>query len=165
MADEVRPVLAQAAVAEAAFMTGLEANSEVVQMASYAPLFVNTNARVWSPDMIVFDSHRQAPCLLAASCVFAVLLSFIGIPILGAPSCVHAVVRGCFQAMSSFKAVWTARRNIKSGPKIGPSITCLTPLMVLNQTARAMSGCACHSISCLPGLLVLRCSQVLINLL
>ncbi|KAK9907267.1 hypothetical protein WJX75_000303 [Coccomyxa subellipsoidea] len=48
----------QAAVAEAAFMTGLEANSEVVQMASYAPLFVNTNARVWSPDMIVFDSHR-----------------------------------------------------------------------------------------------------------
>ncbi|CAL8462764.1 g2297 [Coccomyxa elongata] len=48
----------QAAVAEAAFMTGLEANSEVVRMASYAPLFVNSNARVWNPDMIVFDSHR-----------------------------------------------------------------------------------------------------------
>lgn len=47
-------------MAEAAFMTGLEANSEVVRMASYAPLFVNTNARVWSPDLIVFDSHRQA---------------------------------------------------------------------------------------------------------
>lgn len=79
-------------------MTGLEANSEVVQMASYAPLFVNTNARVWSPDMIVFDSHRQAPCLLAASCVFAVLLSFIGIPIVGAPSCVHAVCLWLFSS-------------------------------------------------------------------
>ncbi len=53
-----RWALKQAAVAEAAFMTGLEANSEVVRMASYAPLFVNSNARVWNPDMIVFDSHR-----------------------------------------------------------------------------------------------------------
>ncbi|EIE26157.1 glycoside hydrolase, partial [Coccomyxa subellipsoidea C-169] len=48
----------QAAVAEAAFMTGLEANSEVVRMASYAPLFVNTNARLWSPDLISPDMCR-----------------------------------------------------------------------------------------------------------
>ncbi|XP_065839002.1 uncharacterized protein [Oscarella lobularis] len=45
-----------AAVGEAAWMTGLERNSDVVIMASYAPLFVNTNNRVWSPDAIVFNS-------------------------------------------------------------------------------------------------------------
>lgn len=45
-----------AAVAEAAWMTGLERNSDVVIMASYAPLFVNNNDRRWSPDAIVFNS-------------------------------------------------------------------------------------------------------------
>jgi len=34
-----------AAVAEAAFLIGLEKNSDVVHMVSYAPLFVNTNDR------------------------------------------------------------------------------------------------------------------------
>ena len=46
------------AVGEAAFMTGLERNSDVVRMASYAPLFVNSNHRHWNPDLIVFDSSR-----------------------------------------------------------------------------------------------------------
>ena len=46
------------AVGEAAFMTGLERNSDVVAMASYAPLFVNANHRHWNPDLIVFDSSR-----------------------------------------------------------------------------------------------------------
>lgn len=48
----------RAAVGEAAFMTGLERNSDVVVMASYAPLFVNANHRRWNPDLIVFDSSR-----------------------------------------------------------------------------------------------------------
>ncbi|CAO2822378.1 unnamed protein product [Amaranthus hypochondriacus] len=47
-----------AALAEAAFLMGLEKNSDVVQMASYAPLFVNTNDRRWNPDAIVYDSSR-----------------------------------------------------------------------------------------------------------
>ncbi|KAK9814829.1 hypothetical protein WJX72_012237 [[Myrmecia] bisecta] len=47
-----------AAVAEAGFMTGLERNSEVVEMASYAPLFANIHDRAWTPDLIVFDNHR-----------------------------------------------------------------------------------------------------------
>ena len=46
----------RAAVGEAAFMTGLERNSDVVAMASYAPLFVNLNHRKWNPDLINFDS-------------------------------------------------------------------------------------------------------------
>lgn len=48
----------RAAAAEAAFMTGLERNSDVVSMASYAPLFVNVNNRAWNPDAICFDAAR-----------------------------------------------------------------------------------------------------------
>ena len=44
------------AVAEAAYMTGLERNGDVVQMASYAPLFANTEAWQWTPDLIWVDS-------------------------------------------------------------------------------------------------------------
>jgi alpha-L-arabinofuranosidase len=44
-----------AALGEAAFMTGMERNSDIVKMASYAPLFVNVNDRRWNPDAIVFD--------------------------------------------------------------------------------------------------------------
>lgn len=46
------------AIGEAAFMTGLERNSDVVIMASYAPLLVNLNHRAWNPDLINFDSSH-----------------------------------------------------------------------------------------------------------
>ena len=49
----------RAAVGEAAFMTGMERNSDIVIMASYAPLFVNVNWRQWNPDAINFDSSRS----------------------------------------------------------------------------------------------------------
>ena len=48
----------RAAVGEAAFMTGMERNSDVVVMSSYAPLLVNVNHRGWNPDLIDFDSYR-----------------------------------------------------------------------------------------------------------
>jgi alpha-L-arabinofuranosidase len=48
----------RAALGEAAWMTGLERNSDVVVMASYAPLFVNANNRAWNPDLIVFNSSK-----------------------------------------------------------------------------------------------------------
>ncbi|XP_038975224.1 alpha-L-arabinofuranosidase 1-like [Phoenix dactylifera] len=48
-----------AALAEAGFLTGLERNSDVVEMASYALLFVNANDRRWNPDAIVFNSWQQ----------------------------------------------------------------------------------------------------------
>lgn len=44
------------ALAEAAFMTGLERNAAVVNMASYAPLFANSDAWQWSPDLIWVNS-------------------------------------------------------------------------------------------------------------
>ena len=47
-----------AAVAEAAFMTGMERNGDVVAMSSYAPLFVHPAWKTWNPNAIVFDSSR-----------------------------------------------------------------------------------------------------------
>ncbi|KAG4915788.1 hypothetical protein JHK87_053345 [Glycine soja] len=47
-----------AAVAEAAFLIGLEKNSDIVEMVSYAPLFLNINDKRWIPDAIVFDSYQ-----------------------------------------------------------------------------------------------------------
>lgn len=43
------------ALAEAAFMTGVERNADVVVLASYAPLFARIGYAQWSPDMIWFD--------------------------------------------------------------------------------------------------------------
>lgn len=42
----------ECALAEAAFMTGLERNAEVVRMASYAPLFAHAEGWQWTPDLI-----------------------------------------------------------------------------------------------------------------
>lgn len=46
----------ETALAEAAFMTGLERNADVVQMTSYAPLMAHTEAWQWSPNMIWFNN-------------------------------------------------------------------------------------------------------------
>ena len=43
-------------LAEAAFMTGLERNADVVKMASYAPLLSNVDDVQWKPDMVWFDN-------------------------------------------------------------------------------------------------------------
>lgn len=47
------------ALSEAAFMTGLERNADVVCMASYAPLFAHVDAWQWTPDLIWFDNLRS----------------------------------------------------------------------------------------------------------
>ena len=44
------------ALCEAAYMTGLERNADVVNMASYAPLFAHVEAWQWRPDLIWFDN-------------------------------------------------------------------------------------------------------------
>jgi len=45
-----------AAIGEAAFMTGMEKNSDIVPMNSYAPLFVNVNDRKWNPNLINYNA-------------------------------------------------------------------------------------------------------------
>ena len=47
-----------AALGEAVYMIGMENNSDIVAMSSYAPLFVNDNASNWPTDLIHFDASR-----------------------------------------------------------------------------------------------------------
>jgi alpha-L-arabinofuranosidase len=47
------------AIAEAAFMTGLERNADVVEMASYAPLFAHIDGWQWTPNLIWVDNLRS----------------------------------------------------------------------------------------------------------
>lgn len=47
-----------AALSEAAFMTGLERNADIVHLTAYAPLFAHVNAVQWNPDLIWFDNLR-----------------------------------------------------------------------------------------------------------
>ena len=46
----------ESAFSEAAFMTGLERNAEVVHLTSYAPLMAHAEAWQWAPDMIWFNN-------------------------------------------------------------------------------------------------------------
>src|SRR5262249_5875841 len=50
----------RAALGECAFLFGLQRDSDVVTMASYAPLFVHVMDRKWNPDAIQFDGLRCA---------------------------------------------------------------------------------------------------------
>ena len=45
----------EAALAEAALLTGIERNADVVVLACYAPLFARIGYTQWSPDLIWFD--------------------------------------------------------------------------------------------------------------
>ncbi|UII23439.1 alpha-L-arabinofuranosidase C-terminal domain-containing protein [Fulvivirga ligni] len=47
------------ALSEAAYMTGLERNADVVYMTSYAPLFAHVDAWQWTPDLIWFDNLKS----------------------------------------------------------------------------------------------------------
>ena len=49
------------ALSEAAFMTGLERNADVVRMAAYAPLFAHVDAWQWTPNLIWTDNLRIMP--------------------------------------------------------------------------------------------------------
>ncbi len=47
----------KSALSEAAYMTGLERNGDIVEMAAYAPLFSSTVARHWAPNLIWFSNN------------------------------------------------------------------------------------------------------------
>lgn len=49
----------RAALAEAVMLEGIERNSDVMPMASYAPLLANVHAINWRPDLIYFDSNSS----------------------------------------------------------------------------------------------------------
>ena len=49
----------KSAIAEAAYFTGIEKNSDIVKMASYAPLFAKYDDYQWAPDMIWFNGETS----------------------------------------------------------------------------------------------------------
>lgn len=49
----------EAALAEAAYMTGLERNGDIVRMAAYAPLLASRTASHWSPNLIWFNNAQS----------------------------------------------------------------------------------------------------------
>jgi alpha-N-arabinofuranosidase len=49
------------AVAEAAYMTSLERNGDVVRLASYAPLLAKEGHTQWNPDLIYFTNSTVVP--------------------------------------------------------------------------------------------------------
>ncbi|KAH9831153.1 glycoside hydrolase family 51 protein [Rhodofomes roseus] len=51
----------QSSTAEAAFMTGLERNSDIVFAASYAPLLQLVNDSQWTPNLVSFDAGKVYP--------------------------------------------------------------------------------------------------------
>ena len=48
-----------ASLLEAAFMTGIERNADMVEMATYAPLFAHVEGWQWRPDLIWYDNLRS----------------------------------------------------------------------------------------------------------
>jgi alpha-L-arabinofuranosidase len=49
------------AIAEAAYMTALERNGDIVRLSSYAPLLAKNNFTQWKTDMIFFDNVKVSP--------------------------------------------------------------------------------------------------------
>lgn len=59
--DDQRRTTLRSALAEAAYMTTLERNGDVVRMASYAPLLAKAGHTQWNPDLIYFTNTQVAP--------------------------------------------------------------------------------------------------------
>jgi alpha-L-arabinofuranosidase len=66
----------ETALAEAAFLTGLERNSDIVKMSSYAPLFCLAGSEQWAHNMIYFNPAHV--CLTANYMVQKMFSSNIG---------------------------------------------------------------------------------------
>lgn len=61
--DDRRRNTLRSALAEAAFLTSLERNGDIVQLASYAPLLARRGHTQWHPDMIYFNGTQVFPSL------------------------------------------------------------------------------------------------------
>lgn len=59
--DVKRKNTLRSALAEAAYMTSLERNGDVVSMASYAPLLAKEGHTQWNPDLIYFNNSKVKP--------------------------------------------------------------------------------------------------------
>jgi alpha-N-arabinofuranosidase len=105
------------ALAEAAYMTGLERNADVVRMASYAPLFAHIEGWQWTPNLIWADNLRvygtpnyyvqQLFSLNRGDVILPVELSGADVP--AAPA--GNVGLGTYQTAAEFKDVKVTRKG------------------------------------------------------
>ena len=61
--DRDRRTTLRSALAEAAYMTHLERNGDIVRMASYAPLLGKVGRTQWNPDLIYFTNTEVSPTI------------------------------------------------------------------------------------------------------
>jgi alpha-N-arabinofuranosidase len=61
--DDKRRSTLRSALAEAAYMTGLERNGDVIRMASYAPLLAKRGHTQWDPNLIYFTNTAISPTI------------------------------------------------------------------------------------------------------
>jgi hypothetical protein len=59
--DRGRQATLRSALAEAAYLTHLERNADVVRLASFAPLLARRGHIQWHPDLIYFDKTAVYP--------------------------------------------------------------------------------------------------------
>ena len=104
------------AIGEAAFMTGLERNSDVVVMASYAPLFCNANHKRWPVNLINYDTARlfglpgyYVQQLFSRNRGDVVLPVEINAPVTTAPARSGAVGVGTWLTQAEFKDLKVTR--------------------------------------------------------
>jgi alpha-L-arabinofuranosidase len=61
--DDKRRSTLRSAISEAAYLTALERNADVVRFASYAPLLARRDHTDWSPDLIFFSKTEVFPTI------------------------------------------------------------------------------------------------------
>ena len=61
--DDRRRSTLRSAIAEAAYLTSLERNGDIVRMASYAPLLAKRQRSNWTPDLIYFSNTAVFPTI------------------------------------------------------------------------------------------------------
>ena len=79
-----------AAINDAAYMMSVEKNTDLVKMASYAPLLENVNHRDWEVNMIHFDSSR----VFARATYYVQKLFAEHLPSVALPATVDVYARG-----------------------------------------------------------------------
>lgn len=106
----------ECALAEAAFMTGMERNADIVRLASYAPLFGHVDGWQWRPNLIWVDNLRahatpnyHVQALFARNRGDAVLPVQLSVPDEVRPAPTGGVGLGTYRTAVEFKDVRVTR--------------------------------------------------------
>ena len=123
----------QNALGEAAWMTGLERNSDIVTMACYAPLFANWNNQSWSPDLIYFNGTQvygtpsyyvqQMFSLNRGNVLLPITVSVSGNPLYVSSSLINSSGQIIIKAVNFNNSPMSATFNVNGVASIASSAT------------------------------------------